>query len=100
MEQIRIGLLKKVDVSVYSKKEFDWKQMKEIRLGLEKNLNVSFYVNPGFNAHQMYELRRLLERNAIDFSEFENLTEEEAYQRKLELAIKEIEDSIDPFYEG
>ena len=74
--------------------------MKEIRLGLEKNLNVSFYVNPVFNNYQMYELRRLLERNAIDFSDFENLTEEQAYQRKLELAIKEIEDSIDPFYEG
>ena len=99
MEQIRIGLLKKVDVSVYSKKEFDWEQMKEIRLGLEKNLNVSFYVNPGFNNYQMYELRKLLERNAIDFSQFKNLTEEEAYKRKLELAIKEIEDSIDPFYE-
>ena len=97
---IEEGLEKNLDVSIYAKTDFTWMQMKEIRLGLEKNLNVSFYVNPGFNAHQMYELRRLLERNAIDFSEFENLTEEQAYQRKLELAIKEIEDSIDPFYEG
>ena len=98
MEQIRIGLLNKVDVSVYSKKEFDWEQMKEIRLGLEKNLNVSFYAITDFNNYQMYELRKILERNAIDFSLFENLTEEEAYKRKLEL-IKENEDCMNPFYE-
>ena len=99
-EQIISGLDSNIDVLIYAKPEFDWEQMKEIRLGLEKNLNVSFYAITDFNNYRMYELRKLLERNAIDFSEFGNLTEEEAYQRKLELTIKEIEDSIDHFYEG
>ena len=36
-EEIRLGLEKGLDVSVYAKKEFDDFQMKQIRYGLEKN---------------------------------------------------------------
>ena len=46
-----------LDVSVYAKKEFNWKQMDEIRLGLKNNLDVSIYTKADFNYLQMREIR-------------------------------------------
>ena len=36
-EQIKLGLEKNLDVSIYAKSEFDNEQMKQIREGLEAN---------------------------------------------------------------
>ena len=36
MQQIRLGLEEKLDVSRYAKKELNWKEMKEIREELLK----------------------------------------------------------------
>ena len=60
-EQISIGLQANLDISIYAKTEFDWKQMCEIREGLENNLNVSIYAKEHFNAAQMFEIKTGLE---------------------------------------
>ena len=41
--EILKGVLSKVDILKYAKTEFDWRQMQEIREGLEKNLDISIY---------------------------------------------------------
>ena len=45
---IEIGFERNVNVSIYAKTEFSWKQMKEIMLGLIKNLDVSFFAEKEF----------------------------------------------------
>ena len=54
-EEIRNGLLKGLDVSIYAKKEFDEYQMREIRYGLEDSLNVSVYAKPELDSKEMVE---------------------------------------------
>ena len=48
MGQIRLGLEFDLDVSIYAKSEFDYEQMWEIRLGLQDKLNVSIYAKPEY----------------------------------------------------
>ena len=60
-EQIKLGLEKNLDVSIYAKPEFDEYQMREIRHGLEDNLDVSVYAKPEFNEKQMKKIRKQLE---------------------------------------
>ena len=62
-EEIKVGLEKSLNVSLYAKKYFSFNQMKEIRLGLEKNLDVSMYTIPEYNSEQMKEKRLELESN-------------------------------------
>ena len=52
-EEIRLGLVKGLDVSTYAKKEYNWKQMRAIRQGLESNLDISWYAKPDFAWRQM-----------------------------------------------
>ena len=51
---IKEGLEANVDVSLYAKKEYNWRQMEEIKVGLEKNLDVSIYANSKFSSNQMW----------------------------------------------
>ena len=60
-EEIKIGIIKCLDVSIYAKTEFDEYQMREIRHGLEDNLDVSVYAKPEFNEKQMKKIRKQLE---------------------------------------
>ena len=60
MEEIRLGLKNKVDVSVYANKKYDNKQMKEIRLGLEANIDVSSYLDPVLNPKTMRKRKNKL----------------------------------------
>lgn len=64
MHQIGLGLVHKVDVSIYAKPEFDCEQMNQIRLGLEEGLDVSLYAKFKYNAVQMKEERDKL-RNML-----------------------------------
>ena len=57
---IRIGLEENLDVSWYTKKEFNTDQMREIRLGLIYNEDVSKYAKPEYSCHQMEEIREKL----------------------------------------
>ena len=56
MKQIRIGLVEGLDASVYAKPEFNWQQMARIRYGLKKGLDVSVYARPEFNIAQMEQI--------------------------------------------
>ena len=57
MWQIRLGLKNNLDVSIYAKLEYNGDKMEQIRLGLEDNLDVSIYIKQEFNAYQMREIR-------------------------------------------
>ena len=56
-----------IDVSVYAKPEFSWKQMIQIKVGLAEGLDVSIYAKLEFDWEQMREIReRLLkEKNNV-----------------------------------
>ena len=90
MEQIRLGLEKGLDMSMYAKSElddlqmnqlcldededegidimayikteFNAEQLEQIRYGLEKDLDVSIYAKLEFNAKQMEQIRVGLEK--------------------------------------
>ena len=59
-EQIKLGLEKNLDVSIYAKKEYSWEQMEQIRWGLEANLDVSIYAKPNISHLQMDLMREKL----------------------------------------
>ena len=67
MEVIKDGIDKGLDVSIYAKHDYNWRQMQEIRKGLEKGLDVSVYAKPEFDDWQMREIRRGLEQG-VDVS--------------------------------
>ena len=66
-EEIRLGLEKNLDVSVYAKLEYNWKQMYLIREGLENNLDVSIYAKEEFTFSQMEQIKYGLE-DGLDVS--------------------------------
>lgn len=50
MQQIRVGLEEKLDISLYAKPEFNHLQMYQIRKGLEeKILDVSIHAKPEYH---------------------------------------------------
>ena len=55
-EQILKGLEANLDVSIYAKPIFNWKQMSEIRFGLEKKLDVSIYAKSDFDDEQIDQI--------------------------------------------
>ena len=63
--QIRLGLGKNIDISIYAKKEFSTWKMHHIREGLD----VSIYAKPEFNIKQMGEIRYGL-MNGVDVSKY------------------------------
>lgn len=70
-EQISFGLQKGLDISIYTKPEFDWNQMEQIRFGLEHGLDVSIYAKAKFDSYQMLQIRRGLEKK-LDVSIYAN----------------------------
>ena len=58
--EIRKGLYKGIDVSIYAKPEFKWLQMREIREGLEAGIDVTSYADPKIPRKQMSDMRRQL----------------------------------------
>ncbi len=61
MEQILLGLEKRVDASIYADPKFSDRQMNQIRLGLKKGINVDIYARSDYNHLQMHEIRVGLE---------------------------------------
>lgn len=47
--EIKLGIESGVNVTVYTKPEYNYGQMSEIRQGLEKGLDVSIYSKPEYN---------------------------------------------------
>lgn len=58
--EIRNGLYKDIDVSIYAKPEFNWQQMREIREGLEVSIDVSSYADPNIPWTKMSNMRKRL----------------------------------------
>lgn len=58
LQEIRLGVEKKLDVSLYTNYLFNHAQMREIRLGLEAGLDVSLYSSLVYSATDMKEKRR------------------------------------------
>ena len=50
-------------MSIYASPEFDYYQMEEIRLGLENRIDVTPYLNPSIDYEEMKRIRLELERN-------------------------------------
>ena len=67
MGEIRKGLESGVDVSVYADPEYNWWQMNQIREGLESGVDVSWYSDPKYDGEQMFQIREGLEKG-IDVS--------------------------------
>lgn len=67
--EIRKGLDKWVDVSVYADPAFNTNQMIEIREGLERGVDVTIYAHPKFTSHQMCEIRLGLE-HGVDVTRY------------------------------
>ena len=55
--EIRKGLENGIDVSIYAKPEFNWRQMREIREGLEVGIDASSYADPNIPWTQMRNMR-------------------------------------------
>ena len=65
MQEIRLGLMSKVDVSVYANSEFSDDQMEEIRRGLESGIDVSKYAFPHVASPVMRLKRERLEYEQV-----------------------------------
>ena len=46
LNELRVGLERGVDVSIYADRSYHWGQMQMIRKGLEQRLDVSKYADP------------------------------------------------------
>lgn len=57
MEQIRLGLRYKLDISKYADLKFSSRQMEQIKLGLKEKLDVSKYANFEFSVAKMKIMR-------------------------------------------
>ncbi len=59
-EEIRLGLEQDLDVSIYSKSNFNAWQMEEIREGLKEGLDVSLYAKSRHSWKKMRKIRTKL----------------------------------------
>lgn len=73
IKEKEIGLWKKegFNIAPYVDK-LDCYQLEEVRLGLEKNLDVSVYAKDKYDSEQMDAIRGALEENIYDIAEFIN----------------------------
>ncbi len=55
--EIRLGKAEGLDVSVYSRPEFNWLQMEQLRMGLKDRVDVSLYANPAYSYETMRQVR-------------------------------------------
>ena len=60
-EEIKFGLEKNLDVSIYTIPDYDWSQMQQIRFGLKNNVDVSYFINQEYGSDRMLEIRLGLE---------------------------------------
>ena len=66
MAQIRFGLKKRLDVSIYAKAKYNDLQMGQIRKGLENNLDVSQYAKTEIFWKEMEKIRlKLLKESTL-----------------------------------
>lgn len=59
---INLGLNAGINVLLYAKPEFEWKQMYEIQNGLLNGIDVSQYADPSIPHYEMRRIRKRLEK--------------------------------------
>lgn len=72
MRQIRLGLMDGLAVEKYASKDYDWFQMEEIREGLKAGLKVDSYASPDVPYDTMREIRKGLLEN-LDLSRYRHM---------------------------
>ena len=60
LNEIRVGLRRGVNVSIYADRVYHWGQMQMIRNGLERNLDVSKYADPRVPLNDMIHMYQKL----------------------------------------
>lgn len=83
MNEIFLGLIGDIDVSLYAYRKYRHHQMKQIRLGLEKKIDVSLYLNPLFSDIQMQEIRTglMINKQRTELNSNLNLIDVESYAK-------------------
>src|SRR6266516_5826693 len=79
------GIKENLDVSIFAKKEYNYKQMSLIRAGLYDKIDINLYLNPNYSENVMKEIYYLLINARYGY---ENLTYEEKLN-KINLLILE-----------
>ncbi|MDD2972701.1 MAG: FapA family protein [Lachnospiraceae bacterium] len=69
MEEIRDALEEGIDLKEYFESGYDWMQLSEIRLGMEHKVDITCYAKKTYIAQQMKEIRIGLE-NGVDVSRY------------------------------
>ena len=59
--QIRLGIDKSLDVSLYAKPEFNMNQMREVKYGLMNGVDASKYADSKLTYKEMIKIRRELQ---------------------------------------
>lgn len=90
-QEIELGILAGVDVSVYARPEFLAIQMYQIRTGLEDNLPVKYYAKPEYDWFQMDEIKLGLE-SGVDVKKYASADIPFDVMRQIRLGL---EDGID-----
>ena len=99
ISEITLGLEAGLDVSVYAKPEYTWRQMQELRFGLMMGISTNLYENPYFSAAQMREIRLGL-FNHVDASFYANLMLAAADMHKIRMDLTAVAYRLKPFGYG
>ena len=91
LEEIKLGLVRKVDVSVYDDPKFPTACMRELREMLENGYDVKPYANAQLTVHQLRELRQGVS-NGFDISKY---AIEEYRPAQLREIVKGLNDDLD-----
>ena len=62
LNEIRVGLDRGVDVSIYANRIYHWGQMQMIRKGLERHLDISKYADPRMPLNDMIHMYQKLRK--------------------------------------
>ena len=63
MNEIYLGMKNHIDVSIYSNPDFDWRQMHILRISLEDGLDVTSYADPNYNWKKMNKIRKVIKKS-------------------------------------
>ena len=88
LREIRLGVEEGLDASVYAKIYFGWQQMREIRLGLERRVDVTIYARELYRWQQMREIRLGLEEG-LDVSAYKSMMYSAKEMKRMRLKMKE-----------
>ncbi|MFI3211218.1 MAG: hypothetical protein R3Y64_09270, partial [Peptostreptococcaceae bacterium] len=90
INQIKSGLDKGLNISIYAYPKFNYKQMKQIKEGLEANININVYLDETINSNVMKEIKDSLINKTFKRKDFFNLSDNTF---SIKYGMKEYENS-------